>query len=127
MPAERDIMIVSDLHIGDGGPRDNFAADNKVEKFSCFLDYVAGQQAELMILGDLFEFWQANIGRVLTRHLSLIERLAAMQAVVGSERGFSPNGQEQISQRSLRTRHSNGWRQCRRSMSLATMMRISRT
>lgn len=81
MPAERDIIIVSDLHIGDGGPRDNFAADNKTEKFNRFLDYVADQRTELMILGDLFEFWQANIGRVLTRHLPLIERLAEMQAV----------------------------------------------
>lgn len=81
MAAERDIMIVSDLHIGDGGPRDNFAADGKIEKFNRFLDYVEAQQAELMILGDLFDFWQANIGRVLTRHLDLIERLARLEAV----------------------------------------------
>jgi UDP-2,3-diacylglucosamine pyrophosphatase LpxH len=81
MPPERDIMIVSDLHIGDGGPRDNFAVDNKAQKFSRFLDYVEAQQAELMILGDLFDFWQANIGRVLTRQIPLIDRLAEMQAV----------------------------------------------
>ncbi len=76
MPAERDILIVSDLHIGDGGPRDNFAADDKAAKFSRFLDYAAEEGAELFILGDLFEFWQANIGRVLTRQLGLISLFA---------------------------------------------------
>ena len=81
VPSERDIIIVSDLHIGDGGPRDNFAADDKAYKFNRFLDYVAAQQAELFILGDLFEFWQANIGRVLIRQMDLLERLSEMQAV----------------------------------------------
>lgn len=81
MPTERDIIIVSDLHIGDGGPRDNFAADGKADKFNRFLDYVTAEGTELFILGDLFEFWQANIGRVLMRHMDLIERLAELQAM----------------------------------------------
>ena len=86
MSAARDIIVVSDLHIGDGGPRDNFSADNKAQKFNCFLDYVEGCDAELFVLGDLFEFWQASIGKVLTHQLPLIERLANMQAtyVVGN-------------------------------------------
>ena len=37
--------------------------------------------AELFILGDLFEFWQANIGKVLMHQKDLIERLSEMQAV----------------------------------------------
>lgn len=81
MAAERDIIIVSDLHIGDGGPRDNFAVDNKAQRFSGFLDYVQQQGAELFILGDLFEFWQANIGKVLMHQKDLIERLSELQAV----------------------------------------------
>ncbi len=81
MSTERDIMVVSDLHIGDGGPRDNFAADKKAQKFHHFLDFVQHEQAELFILGDLFEFWQANIGRVLMHQMELIERLSDMQAV----------------------------------------------
>lgn len=81
IPAERDIIIVSDLHIGDGGPRDNFAVDNKAQRFSGFLDYVQQQRAELFILGDLFEFWQANIGKVLMHQKDLIERLSEMQVV----------------------------------------------
>jgi len=81
MEMQRDIIVVSDLHTGDGGPRDNFAVDHKKEKFNRFLDYVQQQNAELFVLGDLFEFWQANIGRVLIRQMDLIDRLAEMQAV----------------------------------------------
>ena len=41
---------------------------------------------ELIILGDLFEFWQANVGRVLVRHLGFMDRLAGLGAryVVGN-------------------------------------------
>jgi UDP-2,3-diacylglucosamine pyrophosphatase LpxH len=81
MQTQRDILVVSDLHTGDGGARDNFAVDHKEDQFNLFLDHVAAHNAELFVLGDLFEFWQANIGRVLTRRMPLIDRLAAMQAV----------------------------------------------
>ncbi|MHC5213875.1 MAG: metallophosphoesterase, partial [Planctomycetota bacterium] len=81
MTAEKDIFVVSDLHIGDGGPRDNFSVDSKAQKFDCFLDYVEDCGADLFVLGDLFEFWQANISRVLVHRLPLIDRLARMKAV----------------------------------------------
>ena len=75
----RTIFIVSDLHMGDGGPRDNFAVDNKAAEFSCFLDFVEAEQGELFILGDLFDFWQANIGKVLTKRLDFLDRFARMR------------------------------------------------
>jgi len=85
---DKTIYVVSDLHIGDGGPRDNFgyAGSNKPEQFREFLDFVAGQKAELIILGDLFDFWQANFSRVLINNMPLIERLGEMEAtfVVGN-------------------------------------------
>lgn len=81
MSAEKDIIVVSDLHIGDGGPRDNFSVDHKTQKFNLFLDFVESGGAELFVLGDLFEFWQANISRVLVHRLSLLDRLARMRAV----------------------------------------------
>jgi UDP-2,3-diacylglucosamine pyrophosphatase LpxH len=86
MSAGQDIIVVSDLHIGDGGPRDNFSVDNKAQKFDLFLDYVESGRAELFVLGDLFEFWQANISRVLVHRMGLIDRLARMRAtyVVGN-------------------------------------------
>ena len=80
MQEQRNIFIVSDLHMGDGGPRDNFAADGKERQFSLFLVEVERQGAELFILGDLFEFWQANIGRVIVHRMPFLERFAHMQA-----------------------------------------------
>lgn len=72
------IFVVSDLHMGDGGARDNFAFDNKAQQFSLFLDFVEEQKAELFVLGDLFEFWQANISRALMERMSFLDRLARM-------------------------------------------------
>jgi UDP-2,3-diacylglucosamine pyrophosphatase LpxH len=81
MQEKKSIVIVSDLHMGDGGPRDNFAADNKEIQFSLFLDYVEAQESELFILGDLFEFWQAAVGRVLLHRMPFLDRFAQMKAV----------------------------------------------
>jgi len=81
LSASKKIFVVSDLHIGDGGPRDNFSADDKARKFDLFLDYVEDCGGELFVLGDLFEFWQANVSRVLVHQMPLIDRLAGMNAV----------------------------------------------
>jgi UDP-2,3-diacylglucosamine pyrophosphatase LpxH len=81
MGNERRIFVVSDLHMGDGGPRDNFAVDHKAEQFSQFLDYVEKEEGELFILGDLFDFWQANVGRVIVRRKDFLDRFARMGAV----------------------------------------------
>jgi UDP-2,3-diacylglucosamine pyrophosphatase LpxH len=81
MECERQIVIISDLHMGDGGPRDNFAFDQKEAQLDGFLDYVEQMDAELFILGDMFDFWQSNIGRVLIRQMRYLDRLARMKAV----------------------------------------------
>jgi UDP-2,3-diacylglucosamine pyrophosphatase LpxH len=81
MNDSRTIFVVSDLHMGDGGPRDNFAFDNKAREFSRFLDFGGQAGGELYILGDLFEFWQANISRVLKERMPFLDRLAEMKAV----------------------------------------------
>jgi UDP-2,3-diacylglucosamine pyrophosphatase LpxH len=80
------VFCVSDLHAGDGSPRDNFAVGDKLKQFLAFLDYVESQNGQLIILGDLFEFWQANVSKVVMRHLTLLDRLAKMKAcyVVGN-------------------------------------------
>jgi UDP-2,3-diacylglucosamine pyrophosphatase LpxH len=82
----KTIYVVSDLHMGDGGPRDNFAFDNKARQFSLFLDFVQAQNGQLFVLGDLLEFWQANISRVLTERMPFLDRLAQMQTryVIGN-------------------------------------------
>ncbi len=89
MTQQRPLIIISDLHIGDGGPRDNFAFDGKAVSFSRFLDYVQRLDGELLILGDLFDFWQSNIGAVLMERMPLLDRFAQMGAtyVVGNHDG----------------------------------------
>jgi len=81
MGSEPTVFVISDLHLGDGGHRDNFAVGDRRRQLDLFLDHVAQRGGELLILGDLFEFWQMNLSRIVTRHLELLDRLAAMQAV----------------------------------------------
>jgi UDP-2,3-diacylglucosamine pyrophosphatase LpxH len=80
------VYVISDLHMGDGGPRDNFAIADRAQQLDRFLDYVAGRQGALVIVGDLFDFWQMNLSRILTIHKPLLDRLAEMNAtyVVGN-------------------------------------------
>lgn len=86
MSEDRDIFVISDLHMGDGGPRDNFAVGDKEKQLNLFLDFVKNKQGELIIIGDLFEFWQASLGQVLVNRRSLIDKLTNMGAtfVVGN-------------------------------------------
>lgn len=75
------IYAISDLHMGDGGPRDNFAYGNREEEFNSFLYMVRQNQGQLIICGDLFELWQSNVSKVLTRREWLLDRLAKMHAI----------------------------------------------
>lgn len=80
----KPIYVVSDLHLGDGGPRDNFAHmsnGHREDEFLAFLDFVEEQNGRLIIVGDFFELWQSNISMVLTLRDRLLDRLAAMGAI----------------------------------------------
>jgi len=86
MPTNQSIFVISDLHMGDGGARDNFAATPKGQKprkeqILSFLEYVKGRNGHLYILGDLFEFWQSSVGRVIVERLDLLDAFAEMNAV----------------------------------------------
>jgi len=72
---------ISDLHMGDGGPRDNFAYGSRACEFNAFLDAVEAQGTTLVICGDLFEFWQANLSAVITYRKPLLDRLARLGAI----------------------------------------------
>ena len=73
------VFVISDLHIGDGGPRDNFAYGDRERQLTGFLDFVEQRGGRLVICGDLFELWQSNISKVLTHRKWLLDRLAKMQ------------------------------------------------
>ena len=80
------IFAISDLHLCDRGPRDNFAFNGREERLGAFLDMVDREQGRLLILGDLFDFWQVNLGTAVVAYLPLLDRLAGMGAtwIVGN-------------------------------------------
>lgn len=81
MRNDKTVFVISDLHLGDGGARDNFAVGDRTKQLDLFLDHVARAQGELVILGDLFDFWQMNLSRIVTMHVPLLDRLGDMNAV----------------------------------------------
>lgn len=72
------MFIISDLHIGDGGSRDNFSYGGKKKKLFSFLDYVKGSKEYLLINGDLFDLWQMNVGSILNNNEDLINKLCEL-------------------------------------------------
>jgi UDP-2,3-diacylglucosamine pyrophosphatase LpxH len=72
-------FVVSDLHCGDGGARDNFAQLGNDKQFNEFLDYVGDNQ--LIIAGDLFELWQGNFSKILTYNRPLMDRLGQKNVI----------------------------------------------
>ena len=76
--SEKTVYVISDLHIGDQGPRDNFALGTKRKDLVDFLNYVKKKKGEIFILGDLFEFWQSPIGKVIMSNIDLLDKMAEM-------------------------------------------------
>ncbi|WP_438020909.1 UDP-2,3-diacylglucosamine diphosphatase [Sorangium sp. So ce315] len=79
--AARDIFVISDLHIGDGGARDNFESGKKTPELRAFLDHVGSEGGELFLLGDIFELWQMNLSLLLVKRRALLDQLAALRLV----------------------------------------------
>lgn len=86
----KPLFVVSDLHLGDKGSRDNFHAKIKTlageidreAEFMSFLNLVKNNNGALAILGDMFEFWQSNIGTVIARNKKLLDALSEMDITV---------------------------------------------
>ncbi len=82
MIEKKPLFAFSDLHLGDGGRRDNFFGHNDREnQLIAFLNYVEEMDGEIVIVGDFFELWQSNMSKVLTKRIWLLDRLARMNAV----------------------------------------------
>ncbi len=80
MISKKPIFAISDLHIGDKGFRDNFQYSGE-RRFLGLLDYVEDCGGEIVIVGDFFELWQANMSKVLTSRMWLLDRLAKLNTV----------------------------------------------
>lgn len=74
----RDIFVISDLHLGDGGLRDKFESGHKTRQLHAFLDHVGAEGGELFILGDLFELWQMNLSLLLVKRRELLDHFASL-------------------------------------------------
>ncbi len=67
-------FVISDLHLCDKGPRDNFAFRGEA-RFHRFLDYVREEVGRLYVIGDLFDWWQCNLSRSVCAYKDLTSRL----------------------------------------------------
>jgi len=69
-------IFISDLHLGDGSRTDDFHRD---EELLAFLEFVESEARELIILGDLFELWQADLEKILFRHSKVIDKILSLK------------------------------------------------
>ncbi len=78
---ESRVCMISDLHLGDGGPSDPFGA--KDDRLRAFLDRVAVRADALVIVGDGFDIAQAwSMERILVAHRTVIEELVALSRTI---------------------------------------------
>lgn len=63
-------VIFSDLHIGDGSGADNFKQNKEI--FSKALDYYNARDYTLILLGDIEEYHQAPLNKILKEYGSTI-------------------------------------------------------
>ncbi|HNS23056.1 MAG TPA: metallophosphoesterase [Sedimentisphaerales bacterium] len=75
------MFVVSDLHIGDQSPRDNLCQCGREAILDSFLDYVADQKGQLVILGDFLELFRYPLDSIIAHRRSLLDRLARMDTV----------------------------------------------
>jgi UDP-2,3-diacylglucosamine pyrophosphatase LpxH len=74
----RQLFVISDLHIGSGGPRDPLASLEKRRLLESFLTHVQREDGELIILGDMIDLWRFGLMAVVKTHHDLLDRLSEM-------------------------------------------------
>jgi UDP-2,3-diacylglucosamine pyrophosphatase LpxH len=65
--------FISDLHFGDGSKADDFHRD---EELIDFLKFTDGFVSKIVILGDEYELWQADMQDILWAHSDVMKALA---------------------------------------------------
>ena len=78
---EREVFVLSDLHIGDGSAKDNLLKGHNQTMLYNLLDKVERADGKLVILGDLFELWRYTPEAVFGRWEKLLDRLNRMDVV----------------------------------------------
>jgi len=71
------IIAVSDVHLAEKAADPKVRADDR--KFAEFLDHIAGNQlkkgGDLVLVGDIFDFWRRDYAKVLMETEDIITRL----------------------------------------------------
>jgi UDP-2,3-diacylglucosamine pyrophosphatase LpxH len=75
------VFVISDLHIGDGSPKDNLCHAQRQTLLDGFLDYVEHEDGQLVIVGDFFELLRYPAEKILARRRPLLDRLARMESL----------------------------------------------
>jgi len=90
-------FFVSDLHLCDRGPRDNFQQNENA--FYEFLHFVYEREGGLYLLGDVFDWWQCHPVRCMDAYWELcvkLEKLIDMYIVGNHDNLFSRANARQI-------------------------------
>ena len=74
------VFVISDLHAGDGGPRDSFRVPGRWIQLLNFLRFSRQENAILVVAGDLLELWQTNVSKTIVANLQLISLLSSYRA-----------------------------------------------
>jgi UDP-2,3-diacylglucosamine pyrophosphatase LpxH len=68
------VFFVSDFHLGNGTASDNFWPVR--DRFFSFLNWFEQQEDSVLIIGgDFFELWQADLGEIVSTYFFLLKRL----------------------------------------------------
>ena len=76
--------VISDLHLADGGRRDDFKKNHT--QFKAFLQMVKKQKARLIIAGDFLELWQVNLIAITGAYSDILNQLISIgtKIVIGN-------------------------------------------
>jgi UDP-2,3-diacylglucosamine pyrophosphatase LpxH len=64
--AGEKLAILSDVHLGDGGSADDLVENE--ETFLCALDHYLEGDYKVILLGDIEELWQFDLGNITARY-----------------------------------------------------------
>jgi UDP-2,3-diacylglucosamine pyrophosphatase LpxH len=87
---DRQLFVISDLHIGSGGPRDPLTSLEKRHLLESFLEHVQREDGELIILGDMMDLWRFGLMAVVNTHRELLDRLSEMDVT------YIPGNHDQV-------------------------------
>ena len=72
------IFVISDLHLGSGSSRDQFADPAKKRLLFEFLKVVEQEGGQLVVLGDLLDLWRFSLKGIVHAHSDVFDKMYEM-------------------------------------------------